>query len=231
MKKSAKTELMVLLLALAGAGVDAIMIMGFAVLTAAQTGNTILLAVAVAKGELITGLSAGISVLAFVLGVAGGRAFLTRLAKTGSVPSPVAKLLMTQIVLLVIVILLWNGAGRDASPPLVLLMVAFAAISMGVQSAAMRHLHKALATTYVTGVLTAFTCGIVDSLGKREPPRSEPLRSVPDRPWKFGFLWLTYALGAVAAGSFYVLFRELALLWPVAAIAAVVLLNPQSAGE
>ncbi|MFY8217364.1 MAG: DUF1275 family protein [Chthoniobacterales bacterium] len=51
-------ELMVVLLTIAGGSVDAIGIIGFNVLTAAQTGNTILLAVAIAQGKIALGVSA-----------------------------------------------------------------------------------------------------------------------------------------------------------------------------
>jgi uncharacterized membrane protein YoaK (UPF0700 family) len=51
-------ELMMVLLTIAGGSGDAIGIMGFNVLTAAQTGNTILLAVAIAQGKIALGVSA-----------------------------------------------------------------------------------------------------------------------------------------------------------------------------
>ena len=50
-----------LLLTLVGGSVDAMVILGFNVLTAAQTGNTVLLAVAIARGDLVTGASAATS--------------------------------------------------------------------------------------------------------------------------------------------------------------------------
>lgn len=75
-----------LLLILAGAGTDASVILGFNILTAAQTGNTILFAVALARGDFATGLNSGISIFCFVGGaIAGGwlcrraRALMTRL--------------------------------------------------------------------------------------------------------------------------------------------------------
>lgn len=46
------------------------MILGFNVLTAAQTGNTVLLAVALAQEKLDVGPAAAVSVAAFVVGAA-----------------------------------------------------------------------------------------------------------------------------------------------------------------
>lgn len=61
-------EAIPLLLTLTGAGVDAMVILGFNALTAARTGNTVLLAVAIARGDAVTGLSAAVSVAAFAVG-------------------------------------------------------------------------------------------------------------------------------------------------------------------
>jgi uncharacterized membrane protein YoaK (UPF0700 family) len=64
--------LVVLLLAVAGASVDAVVILGFGVLTAAQTGNTILLAAHLAQGQFASGLSSAVSVLGYMIGAAVG---------------------------------------------------------------------------------------------------------------------------------------------------------------
>ncbi len=74
----------VLLLAFGAAGVDAVVILGFNVLTAAQTGNTILLATALARGDFATGLSSALSVASYVAGAALGEWVLVRGARQGA---------------------------------------------------------------------------------------------------------------------------------------------------
>lgn len=90
---------LILLLALAGAGVDAVVILGFNVLIAAQTGNTILLAVAVAQGQLAVGISAAVSVVGYVIGAAAGELMISgpatsRLGSAGITVALVAECLL-----------------------------------------------------------------------------------------------------------------------------------------
>jgi uncharacterized membrane protein YoaK (UPF0700 family) len=64
---------MVLLLAVAGGGVDAIIILAFQVLTGAQTGNTVMLAVALAEGRFAAGFYSALSVASFIIGSVVGQ--------------------------------------------------------------------------------------------------------------------------------------------------------------
>lgn len=84
----ARRDLMILLLAVAGAGMDAMVILRFGVLTAAQTGNTILLAVHLAQGEFASGLSSAVSVVGYIIGAAVGELVIVR--RRDSVPWPSA---------------------------------------------------------------------------------------------------------------------------------------------
>ena len=73
-----RQDLIVLLLSLAGGSVDAVMILGFNVLTAAQTGNTILLAVSLAQGRFATGFYSAVSVIGYMAGAAVGELVIVR---------------------------------------------------------------------------------------------------------------------------------------------------------
>ncbi len=213
---------MILLLALAGAGVDAAMIMGFNVLTAAQTGNTILLAVALARGQFALGASAAISVIGYVAGAALGELFLVR--KSGTKTSEIAETLLVEAALLGILMVLWRMAGSVPSQTMSMVLVAIAAAAMGIQSAAVRCLHNGPTTTYITGLLTSFTTGMVASLLSRRTNASKPPE---DSPWQYGTVWGTYLAGAIVCGLLYLVAGATALLLPITAVLAVIALGPR----
>lgn len=212
---------MILLLALAGAGVDAVMIIGFNVLTAAQTGNTILLAVALARGQFALGLSAAISVIAYVAGAALGEVFLVRQSRTKT--SGIAATLLAEAALLGLLLVLWRVSGSAPSQTTGLALVAIAAVAMGIQSAAVRCLHNGPTTTYITGLLTSFTTGVIRNF--LVPGTSG--HSSGDSPWQYGTVWVTYLAGAIVCGLIYLFAGTMALLLPIASVVAVIALGPR----
>ncbi|GAB4183298.1 MAG: hypothetical protein Fur0032_24250 [Terrimicrobiaceae bacterium] len=189
-----------LLLVLAGSATDAIMILAFNVLTAAQTGNTILFAVAVAKGDLVTGLSSAISIATFLAGAIVGSRFCHQ-------ARPIVALIL-QMALLSIALGLWLAGGK-AEPGAFSanILVALAAASMGLQSAVTIHLHGQPGT-YITGLLTNFAV----SLGATKLSSSLPVSAQ-------GLVWLLYLAGAIVSGLLFLAFGPLALLVPIAALA------------
>jgi uncharacterized membrane protein YoaK (UPF0700 family) len=221
---------MILLLAIAGAGVDAVMLVAFGVLTAAQTGNTILLGVALGQGQWGTGLAAAISVIGFVVGSAAGE-LLIEGGRTRSGGAPlIARALVVELLLLILVLAGWRLAGAAAGPGVRDVLVALAAIAMGIQSAVTVRLRAGPATTYVTGTLTTFTTGMIRSLhwGGAEPSEA-PARlgashtaGESQRPWMYGLTWIAYLGSAIVAALLYLELREAALLLPIVAIGLVI---------
>jgi uncharacterized membrane protein YoaK (UPF0700 family) len=218
-----RSEISPLLLTLAAAGVDAIVILGFNVLTAAQTGNTVLLAVAVARGDAETGSNAAVSVAAFVAGaIVGellcGRPGAGRRRAPGILPALLIEMLLL-IALLLILLVIEPAAGRSA--------IALAASAMGIQSAAVLRL-QGPSTTYITGMLATFSTGYVRWIraGRVRRPRSRSAESnaqPPDRlPWRNGLIWVVYLSGAIVCGILFLRSGVLALLVPIAAICAVI---------
>lgn len=231
-----KRDFMILLLALTGAGVDAAVIMGFNVLTAAQTGNTILLAVALARGQLALGISAAVSVVAYVIGAAMGEFFIVRHSDSRPGPSGIARTLVAEIVFLAGLVFLWHAAGPTPSCAMISALVALAAVAMGMQSAAVRQLHAGPTTTYITGLLTSFTTGMIQWMlagtnrSGAQPTRDNPGssdKSSDDKSWKYGVVWATYVVGAIVSGLLYLHAGEMALLLPIAATATVIALDPR----
>jgi uncharacterized membrane protein YoaK (UPF0700 family) len=150
---------MVLLLAIAGGGVDAVMLAAFGVLTAAQTGNTILLGVALGQGRLGAGLAAGISVLGYVVGAGLGELTMEGRRALRNGRPLVARALVAELLLLTGVLVAWRLMGVYPGPGEQSALVALAASAMGIQSAVVVRLHAGATTTYVTGTLTTFTTG------------------------------------------------------------------------
>lgn len=144
----------------AGGGVNAAMILRFDVLTAAQTGNTILLAVALAERRLTAGFYAAISVVAYVIGSATGELVISGPPKHSRL-SPIERGLLTELVPLTALLACWHIAATRPHPSSIATLVGLSAIAMGIQSAVVLKIHVGPTTTYVTGTLTTFaTCAV-----------------------------------------------------------------------
>ncbi len=227
-----RPETMILLLAVVGAGVDAVMITAFGVLTAAQTGNTILLGVALGQGQWSAGLAAGTSVIGYVVGAGFGELIIEGGRAHRDAPPLVARAIVVELLLLALILCVWRLLGAVPAPAGQDALVALAALAMGTQSAVTLRLHAGPATTYVTGTLTTFTTGMVRRLrwGGPEPyPVSGPRRVAADgskereRPWMYGATWAAYAAGAIVAALLWIELREAALLLPIATLGTVLL--------
>jgi uncharacterized membrane protein YoaK (UPF0700 family) len=233
---SGRSEMSPLLLTLAAAGVDAMVILGFNVLTAAQTGNTVLLAVALARGDAETGLSAAVSVAAFVAGAVAGEVLCGASRSCHRREPNIVPALLIEILLLTCLLILWLMAepavGRSATSA-----VALAALAMGVQSAAVLRL-QGPSTTYITGTLATFCTGYVRwiRVGRHGRPRTRPVESdatrPPDRlPWRNGLIWMLYLSGAILCGVLFLRSGVLAILVPIAAVCAVIAIEVSAPAE
>jgi uncharacterized membrane protein YoaK (UPF0700 family) len=195
-----------LLLILAGGGTDAVVILGFNILTAAQTGNTILFAVALAKGDFITGFNSGISILCFV----AGAVCVGVLCRRSRAPFAFAG----EIVFLLGALGLWLWGERadgviTASADggwIVYGVVGLAAAAMGMQSALTAHMHGEPGT-FVTGLLTQFAT----MLGA---PTGENQTSAATR----GLVWVLYFGGALFSGLLFLAVGPWTLLLPAACV-------------
>ncbi len=204
MRAFERRDFVVLLLSIAGGGVDAIIVLGFRVLTAAQTGNTILLAVAFAERRFATAIHAAVSVVAYLVGSALGELII-------DARRAVAWALAAEIVLIAALLVFWH-----VSPAAIGVLVALAAIAMGIQSAAVLRLSAGPMTTYMTGTLTEFATEAARSL--RWIKRGE-------QPAIYGIDWAVYFSGALANGLLFLYVRENALIVPIIAVTAAAVLE------
>lgn len=104
-----RQNLMVLLLAVAGGGVDAIIILAFPLLTGAQTGNTVMLAVALAEGGFAAGFYSAVSVASFIIGSVVGQLVIVK-RKSESALGPIGWALIAELVTLSVLIVCWHFA-------------------------------------------------------------------------------------------------------------------------
>jgi uncharacterized membrane protein YoaK (UPF0700 family) len=177
------------------------------VFTANMTGNTVLLGVAVVTGDADAAGRAGLALLGFLAG-AGVGAWIAYLGpREEGWPRGVTIALIVECVFLA-------ALANDRSEILGLRVV-FAALAMGIQSAAARRLDVfGVATTFITGTLTSLVSLIA---------RHGVLPSASGHGKRFlASVWGIYVLGAMAAGAAIRLAPDLVWLTPVALVATVV---------
>jgi uncharacterized membrane protein YoaK (UPF0700 family) len=225
-------ESMLLLLSLAAASVDAISYLGLGhVFTAMMTGNTVLLGLALAQGEVLAALRNILALIGFAIGVFVGAIIVERESDPTEWPAAVTAALVFETAILVIFaaifILLGNSHGG-----IVYLLIILSALAMGMQSAAVRRLGvPGIATTFITGTLTSLMVdllGWLRSIAARLPVSStSPSDHVEKIPWdqRVGLLASVvtlYCFGALIGGVLQVYSGPLAALFPLAAVMLVV---------
>ena len=225
---------MILLLSVAGGGVDAVIISGFQVLTAAQTGNTVLLAVALAQGRFSTGFYSAVSVAAFVVGSVAS-VLVTMKRKSESALSPLGWALIVELILLGALLTGWHFQPHPG-PKTTAVLIALAAGAMGIQSAAVLRIHGSPSTTYVTGTLSKFSTDLTIWLfdTKAGAPSTPPQRQTASSSSLsnsgrilYGLDWVVYLGGGVASALLFLSVREMALALPIAAIGLAALAEPR----
>jgi uncharacterized membrane protein YoaK (UPF0700 family) len=192
-----------LALAAAAGAVDAASFLGLdQVFTANQTGNTVLLGIALGEGNGHAIVRTGVSVAGFVVGVALA-ALLLRGLTTGWHPR-VNIVLGIQAVVLAIAAALWSPLGTVA-------LIAVISVTMGLQSAAAQQVGvPGVYTTFVTGTLTRFASQLVNRSAGERPEAAPPLA------------WACYLGGAIAGGA---LSRWTSDVWTVLIGAVIVALS------
>jgi uncharacterized membrane protein YoaK (UPF0700 family) len=220
-------DLLLVVLAMAAGCVDAMSFLGLGqVLTAAMTGNTVLLGLSIGQADAQAALRAGIALAGFVAGAILGAAIVERGARAATWSPAVTTGLGLELLVLITLALGWHLAGGEADRSLDELhaLIARAGLAMGIQSAAAQRIGVAgVATTYVTGTLTSLAARLVRWLrslrasasaatrGYGKSDRAAPVRA----PWLPAAVWLAYGAGAVVAGA-------VKLWWPALALSPAI---------
>jgi uncharacterized membrane protein YoaK (UPF0700 family) len=223
---------MLLLLTLAAASVDAISYLGLGhVFTAMMTGNTVLLGLALAQGEVLAALRSILALIGFAIGVLVGAIIVERESDPAEWPAAVTAALAFET--LVLAIFAATSTLFDSTRAVIIyLLIILSAFAMGIQSAAVRRLGvPGIATTYITGTLTSL---MVDLLGwlhfiaARLPVSKPAERSAVERvPWDqrvglLGGVIALYCFGALIGGVLQLYSAPLASLFPLGAVMLVV---------
>ncbi len=227
---------MLLALTLVAGSVDAISYLGLGhVFTAMMTGNTVLLGLALAQGELLAALRSVLALLGFAIGVFVGATIVERESEPKEWPAAVTAALGVEALILAFFSASWYASPVARTAGITYLLILLLALAMGIQSAAVRRLGvPGIATTYITGTLTSL---MVDLLGwlrllAARLPTPQPLGNSPKRlpsiPWeqRVGLLAgviVLYCLGALIGGVAQAQAAPVATLLPPFILMLVVL--------
>jgi len=181
MKARAYIHLRLLALAAAAGCVDAASYLGLEqVFTANQTGNTVLLGIAMGEGNGHAVLRSSVSVAGFFVGVL--IAAVVMRGTSAGWTSRVNVVLALEAAVLALMAALWEPLG-------VLALICVVSAAMGLQSAAAQRIGvPGVTTTFITGTLARVAIRLVDR-GDTPPERTPALS------------WLVYLLGAIAGGA------------------------------
>jgi uncharacterized membrane protein YoaK (UPF0700 family) len=169
---------MLLILTWAAGSVDAISYLGLGhVFTAMMTGNTVLLGLALAQGEIFAALRSIVALIGFGAGAAAGAMIVERDDEESRWPRTVTKALVLEAVFLAAFALTWGFGGSARGAAAVHLSIVLLSLAMGIQAAAVRRLGvPGIATTYITGTMTSLMVDLVGwmrSAGASQRPASE----------------------------------------------------------
>jgi uncharacterized membrane protein YoaK (UPF0700 family) len=219
---------LVLLLSCAAGSIDAASYIGLGhVFAANMTGNTVHLGMATGYGSLVDIGHSGSALLGFLLGVAAGASIVERDDSPTPWPRAVNVALVCELVLLAITAAIWAAAGAKAPSTTDGLLLALG-LAMGMQSVTVRRLRiPGVASTYLTGTLTALTAGLVRvALGRRTPAPEAPTHGSV----LMASVWAIYFAGAVITTVVSPRGGAGALVLPLALIAIVLVAGDRESG-
>ena len=183
--------------------------------TSVITGNLIIVGRAIGTSALTPAVHVIVSVAGYAAGVAAGARLRQRFARR-SPPAPWPRsatlVLAAEWVVLVAVNITWIGYDGAPSAAATDLILAAAAIALGMQGAAARAIRGNPSTTYMTGALTALVEAL--STGGRRTTDSSAVAGL-----------LALVAGAASSAALVVHARAAALLPPLAALAVVVVIK------
>jgi uncharacterized membrane protein YoaK (UPF0700 family) len=168
-----RTSAVLFVLSVASGAIDAISFLKFGVFTSAMSGNTVLLGIAIGRGELRLGEAAAIAFAAYFTAAAVSRPICDLLAGTRT---PLMILLSLEVLLLAgfVGFGLAQSAGLPQAP-----VIAFAAMAMGVQATAARLLKTAGVNTVVfTSTLTSIAGAVSEAVARHRPLMWETWRQI-----------------------------------------------------
>lgn len=178
------------------------------VFTANMTGNTVLLAIALASGSANAAARSLAALGGFCAGAALGVAMTSAY---GRWPATAARVLAVEVAALLALLVVWAAVGVQTIGDL---LIVLAGIAMGAQSAAVRASDvRGVNTTYMTGTLVNAIAGLMRR-GRSDSEKSQ-------RPTLPGAAWGTYGLGALGGAFAEPAWHAAAIAVPLAIVSVV----------
>lgn len=223
-------DALLLLLAFTAGFVDAVSYFGLGrVFTSVMTGNTVVLGIALSQGNWLDVARTLTALAGFLVGVAIGTLVLERGERQGIWPVSVTRACLMELGMLLVFAVIGVVTGRLNAGGIIYVLVALAAIAMGIQSAAARVLNvSGVTTTYFTGTWAAFIEGLTRRLsalvGMRTVAGQD--RKLPSRQAlaRQAAVLCTYAVAAVAGSASVVRWQLRATALPVVPLALAIYL-------
>jgi uncharacterized membrane protein YoaK (UPF0700 family) len=217
--------LLLLGLTVVSAATDAISYLGLGhVFPANMTGNTVLLGIGLATGDLGGATRSATALGAFLLGAA---------ATGAAVPDRVSRQAFLVVVAVETAMLgglcgWWTGIGAAAPAGAARYgLVALAGVAMGTQSGMVRAMGVPVSTTYITGTWTALSVGVAARL--RRSSRTEPADPAPSHALQ-ALVVGAYLATAAGAGLAHATSGAFASAVPVAVLLLLLAVAARQAG-
>ncbi|WP_165423199.1 YoaK family protein [Ktedonosporobacter rubrisoli] len=226
----------ILLFSVVAGSTDSISYLGLGhVFTANMTGNTVLLGLALGRGQAPAEIRSFMALIGFVLGALVGAIITERDQEHTLWNGPMTGSMLLEGVILAAFAVMWYFIGAEAIPVITYALILLSGLAMGIQSVTIHRLRiSGVATTYITGTLTTLVTGLVNwlhvthpgwfAVGRRgitrapEPYVQHSLRVLGIQ----AAVWIVYALSAIATGVLGVHSLVIVVWLPVVAIAIVI---------
>jgi uncharacterized membrane protein YoaK (UPF0700 family) len=200
------------------------------VFTANMTGNAVLLGLALGQGQGPAAFRSLFALGGFVLGVTIGAILAHRAGTDIDQRRAFVGPILVETLILAVFALTLHLPMIPRNQFIVQVLIALSSVAMGIQSAAVRRLNlPGIATTVLTGTITAFVAGIVRWLHLTyisSPTEEEAGRTAAGKGRNLGLqagVFLVYVAAAVSAGIFQRRLPLIVGISPVIAIGLVLL--------
>ena len=136
--------------------------LGLGVFASVQTGNTVLLGLAIGSGKIFQALVSLVAITGYIGGVTLGARIVDPTPVTQKIWSKaVTKAFIMEVLVLLLLAIVGFSAGGKPSGLVLYTIIVLATVAMGIQGAAVRALGVSdVSTTYITGTWT----GLISSL-------------------------------------------------------------------
>jgi uncharacterized membrane protein YoaK (UPF0700 family) len=216
-RSPAMRNVLLILLAGAAGAVDAISYVALGhVFTAAMTGNTVLLGLAIGQIDPQAVYFSGAALIGFLVGAAAGTWIVGPRHQNDRWSSRMTVAVMVEAAILGGVLICWSVVGEPLPKTFWQpILIAATAMAMGVQSAAVHHLSLAgISTTYITGTITSVVARLV--AGSASGGHGNQIDH--DSSWLLFAVWLIYLCSAASAAVLTGWVKHRAMLVPIALV-------------